>query len=150
MEATKPLATGAASYIHYVESFNHGLKILARDLVKRYPTDAMIFRAHRRAMTVMSIDPLLVINEVGPYLYSYRDQLYAFDEEFFLENTFDDELKASVNQEKADMVSYIIPKAKECARALPPAEKEEYKAIVISLLDDYIEYLAMKANAGAS
>jgi hypothetical protein len=96
-------------------------------------------------MTVIAVDPLFVIDAVGPYLYSYREQIYNLDENaeaFFLENDFDTELKASVNQEKADMVSYLIPKAKECARTLPPNEKEEYKALVVSLLDDYIEYLA--------
>jgi hypothetical protein len=132
-------------YIEFVESFNHNLKVLARDLAKQFPNDAMVFRAQKRAMTVIAVDPLFVIDAVGPYLYSYREQIYNLDENaeaFFLENDFDAELKASVNQEKADMVSYLIPKAKECARALPPNEKEEYKALVVSLLDDYIEYLA--------
>ena len=137
---TKPISS--TPYIEYVESFNHTLKVLARDLAKRYPNDAMVFRAHKRSTTVIAVNPLLVIDTVGPYLYSYREQIYNLDEAFFLENDFDAELKASVDQDKADMVSYLIPKAKECARTLPPNEKEEYKALVVSLLDDYIEYLA--------
>ena len=136
----------ATRYIQFVESFNHALKVLARDLAKRYPTDAMVFRAQKRITTIIAVDPLLVIDTVGPYLYSDREQIYNLDEQaesFFLENDFDAELKASVDHEKADMVSYLIPKAKECARTLPPAEKEEYKSLVVSLLDDYIEYLAV-------
>ena len=58
------------SYIQFVESFNHGLKILVRDLIKRYPSDSIVFRAHKRVMTIIAIDPLFAINEVGPYLYS--------------------------------------------------------------------------------
>lgn len=142
MDSKQP---AAAPYVQYVESFNHNLKVLARDLAKRYPADAMVSRAQKRAMNVIAVNPIFVIDSVGPYLYNYREQIYNLDEKaesFFLENDFDTELKASVNQEKADMVSYLIPKAKDCARTLPPAEKEEYKALVVSLLDDYIEYLA--------
>jgi hypothetical protein len=150
MDSKQPAAAAAAAgtaapYIQYVEAFNHNLKVLARDLAKRYPADAMVFRAQKRVMTVIAVDPLFVIDSVGPYLNNYREQIYNLDEKaesFFLENDFDTELKASVNQEKADMVSYLIPKAKECARTLPPNEKEEYKALVVALLDDYIEYLA--------
>jgi hypothetical protein len=138
----------APAHHAYVESFNHNLKILTRDLAQRYPNDPMTDRAKKRVMTIIDIDPLFVIGAVGPYLYSYREQIYALAapgdaaEVFFLENNFDTELQASVSQEKADMVSYIIPKAKECARALPPAEKQQYKDLVIELLDDYVEYLA--------
>jgi len=132
-------------YIAYVEQFNHNLKVLTRDLSQRHPNDAMIYRAEKRIMAVIDLDPLFVIDAVGPYLYHYREQIYNLDkknEEFFLENTYDTELKAAVNQEKVDMVSYIIPKAKETARTLPPHEMQQYKDLVVNLLDDYIEYLS--------
>jgi hypothetical protein len=141
MEFKRP----ASADVRHVESFNHSLKVLARDLAKRYPTDAVVFRAQKRVMTVIAVDPLFVINTVGPYLYSYREQIYNLDdkaEAFFLENDYDAELKASVNEEKADMVSYLIPKAKECVRTLPPDEREEYKELIVSMLDAYIEHLA--------
>lgn len=131
--------------MQYVESFNHKLKILTRDLAKRYPTDAKIARAQKRIMTVVAFDPILVIKNVGPYLYKYREQIYGLHEggeAFFMENTFDTELKTSVDQNKADMVAYIIPKAKESASSLPPDEKEQFKSMIIELLDDYIEYLS--------
>lgn len=95
------------------------------------------------------MEPLFVINEVGPYLYHYREQIYNLNddntsENFFLENNYDTELKTSINRDKADMVSYIIPKAKECARNLPPHDMTEYKNYIIGLLDDYIDYLATR------
>ena len=93
------------SYIQYIENFNRSLKFLTKDLSKRYPNDAIVFRIQKRIMAAIAIDPLFVINAVGPYLYGYRDQIYAFDERFFLENAFDVELKSAVNQEKVDMVS---------------------------------------------
>ena len=140
------------AYVVYAEQFNRNLKILARDIAARYPEDATADRAKKRIMTVIDVDPLYVIDTVGPYLYAYRDQIFALNdpaagarmEDFFLENSFDAELQASVVQETADLVSYVIPKLKERVRALPPEEKRQYKELVIALLDDYIEYLAEK------
>jgi hypothetical protein len=129
-------------YMRYVDNFNSNLRILVRDLAKRYPNDAIVFRMQKRVMTVISMDPLLVIKDVGSKLYKYREQIYAADETFFLENSFDAELKAAASQEKADMISYLIPRVKELVRSLPAAEKTEYIELVVSLLDDYIEFIA--------
>jgi hypothetical protein len=136
------MAANRPAYIDHVERFNHTLKVVTRDLALRFPNDAVIFRAQRRVMTVIGVNPVFVIETAGPYLYKYRAQMYGNDEEFFLDNSYDTELKEDGVQERVDMVSYIIPKAKECARGLAPAEKEEYKQMIISLLDDYIEYIA--------
>ena len=143
MESNKALG---ATCLPAVKRFNHSLKILARDLAKRCPGDPVVFRAHKRAMSLVDVLPVVVIDTVGPYLYSYRERIYSNsenDEEFFIENKFDSEVKEIANQEKADMVSYLIPKAKECALSLPPEERKEYKELVISMLDDYIEYLSI-------
>ena len=143
MESNAPPGT---AFLPAVERFNHNLKILARDLSKRFPGDPMVFRAQKRTMAVIDVFPIFVIDSVGPYLYSYREQIYSDKdngEEFFLENNFDAELKESINQEKADMVSYLIPKAKECARSMPPDERKEYRDLVVLMLDDDIEYLAI-------
>jgi hypothetical protein len=146
-----------SDFVAYAEQFNHTLKVLTCDLARRYPNDAMVYRAEKRIMAVVDFYPLFVIDEVGPYLYKYRKQIFALHdanaaaaaEAFFMDNTYDTDLKASVNQEKADMVSYIIPKAKECARSLPALEKQQYIDAIVSLLDDYIEYLSEKTAGGS-
>jgi hypothetical protein len=143
MESNKDIA---AACLPAVKRFNHNLKILARDLAKRCPGDPMVFRVHKRTMALVDVLPIFVIDTVGPYLYSYREQIYSGgenDEEFFIEHTFETEVKEIVNPEKAEMVSYLIPKAKACALSLPPEERKEYKELVISMLDDYIEYLSI-------
>lgn len=142
------------AYVAFVEQFNHNLKILTTDLAGRYPDDPKALRTKKRIMLVIDVDPLYVIDTVGPYLYTYREQIYALNDQskgaqmeaFFLENDFDAELRASVDTEKAAEVAYVIPKLKEGARALPPAEKQQYKDLVIELLDSYVEYLAEKMN----
>ena len=128
-----------------LECFNSNLKILTSNLSVRFPNDATIARAKSRIMLAINESPLYVIGVVGPYLFKYRDQIYNLDEgaeSFFLDNPFDAELKAGVDSDKVDMVGYIIPKMKECTRSLPAAEKEQYKQLVVGLLDSYLEYLA--------
>jgi len=138
----------APSKIKIVENFNHTLKLLICDLAKRYPSDAIVARAKKRAILVILVKPMHAIKKVGAYLYNYRDQIYNFNDsavDFFLSNTFENEVRSS-DPDKVDMISYIIPKAKECARSLPPAEMEVYKGLIVSLLDDYIEYLSISLN----
>jgi hypothetical protein len=129
----------------HVESFNHNLRLLTNDLAKKCPSDATLSRAQKRISVVISIDPLLAIKKVGPHLYRYRTQIYGFGsggEQFFLADSFDEELKANVARDKADMVSYIIPRVKECFRSLTGPEKEQYKTIVTEMLDSFVEYTA--------
>ena len=142
--------TSMQSKLKIVEHFNHTLKLLTCDLAKRYPSDAIIARAKKRALLVVAMKPMFAINKVGAKLYTYRDQIYNLNGDgvnFFLSNTFEDEVR-NCDPAKLDMISYIIPKAKECAQSLPPDEMEVYKSLIVSLLDDYIEYLALSLNRG--
>jgi hypothetical protein len=142
-------AAGGTDYRTHVDAFNHDLRVLVRDLAARHPGDATIYRAQRRVMTVTELDPMFVIRDVGPYLYTYRAQIYAMEtdpagiEAFFMENSFDAELRQSVNQDKADLVRYIIPKAKACAAGLSLDEKGQYRDIVVRLLDNYLDFVAL-------
>lgn len=128
------------SAIH-VESFNRNIRILSRELTKKYPSDAIIARAHKRVNTIVQAAPCAAIELAGPYLLKYRDQIYSPGAEaFFLEKSFDDDL-SNLSRDENTLVAYIIPKTKECARTLPKEEKEQYKQLVIELLDSYIFYI---------
>jgi hypothetical protein len=145
-------ASTKTSFTIYAEAFNRDLKTLTRDVAARYPEDATIFRAEKRVMLVIDTDPLYVIDLVGKYLYDYRTQVYALEsggaeaEQFFLKNEYDSELQAGVNREKVDLVNYIMPKMKECVNVLSEEEKAEYKRLVVSLLDNYVEYLSARVQ----
>jgi hypothetical protein len=126
-----------------VERFNRNLRLLSRDLNQRYPGDPMVYRAHQRTMLVIAVSPTFVIEQVGPYLARYHDEIYNFTPEmetFFLENTFDSEMKAGVAAEKVDLVAYVIPKVKESAMRETPEVRESYRQLIIEMLDDYLEY----------
>ena len=132
--------------IEHIHNFCHTIKVITTDLMKRFPNDPIVYRAHKRIITIIQIDPKLVIDMCGPYLYQYRDKIYSDDVDesssFFIENEYDKEIKEASGGEKLELATYIIPKMKECAVSLPLEEKAQYKDFATSLLDDYIEYLA--------
>lgn len=138
------------SYVEYVNGFCHTIKVITTDLMRRFPEDPVVYRAHKRIVTIIGIDPKMVIDICGPYLYQYRDKIYSDDidesSSFFIENDYDREIKESSGGEKLELAQYIIPKMKECALSLPYDEKKQYKEFASNLLDDYIEYLAAIKN----
>ena len=125
----------------YAESFNSNIKIIARDLVRYFPTDAIAARLLKRIGLAISLDTLLLIKMVGPKLYTHRDRIYSSDaaaSEFALSHSFSEEVDS-------DDVSHFIPLVQQYLRTALSAEKKAYQAIVVKLLDDYIEYLSLKA-----
>ena len=137
-------APPAGTLVSYVEEFNSILKKLTCELAIRYPNDATIDRAKKRIHLAMDIDPTFIIDEVGPYLYPYREEIYAGDADFFIENDYDAELKQSVDTEKAGLTAYIIPKVKTAWGESDADQQEAYMVTVQALLDIYLEYLALK------
>jgi len=136
------------SYIENINAFNSNMKFVGLDLKSRYPNDPLIYRAHKRLMFAIGWDPLCVIKAVGPYLYNHRTQVYAMateqgSEDFFIENSYDDEIDASSKEdgEKFEMVKHIFPRVKQCAKNFSTEELNQYKQLVIDLLDDYVEFL---------
>ena len=133
--------------VEHINEFNRKLKLLTLNLYKNFPDDPNIFRIKQRIMTVIDIEPCFVIKIVGPYLYSYRDQIFNLNDEktesLFLENSFDSEIKAGTNEKKVELVTYLIPKVKECIKLLENEEKKDYKQLIIDLLDEYIEFLVL-------
>ena len=83
-------------YIEHIHGFCNTLKIISTDLMRRFPQDPMVYRAHKRIITIIGIDPKLVIDICGPYLYQYRDKIYSDDVDesssFFIENDYDREI----------------------------------------------------------
>lgn len=136
----------SGGYVKHAEEFNRCVKLLVTDLKDGCPTDADVYRVHKRVMTAISISPLLVVDLVGPYLLKYHKVIYASGtdpagvEQFFMDSTFDSELNEGVDREKVDLVRMMLPKTKEYARVSSPAKKERYCALVVEMLDNYLAY----------
>lgn len=141
MSDTKKPAVKAPTAIEAINAFNRGAKLLVTDLKKRNPTDTVVWQAHSRAMIVIEHNPAFVMMTMGPHLFKYRDDIYAGNEKFFIDNSYQDELKAGEKEEKVEMVKYLIPKIKEAWKKLSDKEKNNYKEAVGGLLDSYLDYL---------
>ena len=136
------------AYVEYVENFNHNMKVLTRDLARRFPNDAIASRIQKRVAAITAIDPIAIIDMVGPKIYEYRERIYSEDdatvEEFALNYNFAEEVKKSEDAEDADTAAYLIPLIQKNLRISSSEEKKGYRKILVNLLDDFIEYLAEK------
>jgi hypothetical protein len=123
-------------------AFNSCIRQLVSALVLLYPTDATIDRIKQRITLALDIDPLFVIRLAGPQLLKFDKQIYAKDVSFFLSNSYDDEIKESVNKERLDAAYYLIPRVKEAALTLSEDGKKKYIELIIDMLDNYVEFQA--------
>lgn len=135
--------------VDFVNGFNKKVKLLTLDLQRRYPTDAKMWRAKERILLAIREDPRLIIEDVGPYLYRFREKIYSGDDEFFITNDYGSELKECTNMERRDITAHIIPKAKDTYLSLTDEEKKHYQELVVGMLDEYVEYLAAQRLDGA-
>jgi len=152
MSATSQQPAGAyAGYVSapttdlaaLVEEFNRILKRLTCGLAAKYPADPAIDRARKRMTLATDVSPESIIDAVGPYLYAYRKQVY---EGFSTKNDYIAELQKTVSAEKAGPASDIILKVAEAWGASATPEERAYRELVQSLLDVYLEYLALKVE----
>ena len=133
--------------IEAIEEFNKIIKIITRNVVKKFPNDPTISRIQKRISIITDINPVLVIEKVGQYLYKYRDKIYKLTsnkdaEMFFLDNTYATDFnKANASKSDIETIVYLVTKLKELGRSLPEYEKMQYKQYVIDMLDMYIFYM---------
>ena len=50
----------------------------------------------------------------------------------------------ATDSEDTEMAMHIVPNVQKALRAVPAADQKSYWEMLVSLLDDYIEYLAAK------
>lgn len=137
----------------YIESFIHTLKVITRDLSQKFPNDAKIIRIKKRIFLAVEHDPIFIMNSVGSLLYKYKDQIYDTTgtiETFFLNKDYSEDVSSINNpdDEKIEMINYLIPKIKEYASQLSLPDKDQYGDFIINLLDNYIEYLFLANRSG--
>lgn len=135
------------------ESYNRGIRALSQIVLRAAPDDPLIQRSHRQVGLLLGLLPFAAINITGKYLLKYQEQVYRLekgteaDDEFFLENSFDDDLRASTDEEKKRDTAEVIPRVKAAARAMAPADRGVIRGLVVGLLDSYLDYLEAKGDA---
>jgi len=131
-----------AEMMDCINRFNQRVKLLTLDMYKRFPDDALVYRAKERIMVAAEMDPVFIIENVGRYLYKFREQILKRNGDFFIESEYDADFKAAADKSQVELSVYIIPKAKEAYIKLSKKEKEDYIDMVVGMLKDYIRYLA--------
>ncbi len=133
---------------NYVEKFNRNVKLLTTILHKQFSKDPIVWKIKGRIETGISVSPVYIMDTVGKYLYEYREQIYQGDIKFFLHNTYEEDIKKSVNEEKVELAKYLIPKIKEAYAVTNCEKRKEYQELVVELLDIYVDYLLDKRTRG--
>ena len=126
-----------------VDRFLRRVRVLVRSLEETFPEDATVVRAVKRIRFACEHVPAVVIRNIGYYLYQYREQVVARDLNFFISTSYDSDIQASVKQDKADFVQYLIPRVKDVVCQLDAEAQLEYSDIVLGMFDDYLTYLEL-------
>ena len=82
-----------------------------------------------------------------PRLYTYHDMIY--NEGIgalatFIDYDFSADIQSAEDREDSEIAAHIIPKVQQALRAVSLEDQRAYWDILVNLLDDYIEYLAVK------
>lgn len=124
----------------HIDSFLHTLRILIKEAMTYVPEDPKVYRVNKRIMLAIQLDPGLTFHKVGSYLYKYRDFIYdASTEDLLLKWEFKEEINNS-EPEVAEVSTLVISEFKRCMIKMNIEQKNYYRKMVASLLDDYLEY----------
>jgi hypothetical protein len=140
----------SAGSAELVDKFNRSVKTLAIDMVKHFPQDAQVYRIKERITLSSNVTPMFIIETMGPYLLKYREQICRGDHDFFISNSYDADLRDAVDEEKADMVNYLMPKLKDAFVGKSDDEKVSYMEAVQDMLDYYLDLILIRKEASAS
>lgn len=138
-------AIASGTLASHAENFNRNIKLIARDLAKHFPNDAVVARLLKRINLASMLDGTALIMAIGPNLYKHRDRIYSNDpatEDFALSYAFDAEI-GDAGAEAAETARHLVPLVQGHLRAVSAAEKKAYRETSQKLLDDYVEFLAI-------
>lgn len=124
----------------YVDSFLHTLRIVIKEAMAYIPDDPRVYRVNKRIMLAIQMDPLFTFNKVGTNLYKYRNFIYdASTEDLLLKWDFIEAYDEN-DKELEDVSLLVISEFKRVLVKMNKEQKDYYRKMVSSLLDDYIEY----------
>lgn len=124
----------------FIDSFLHNLKIIIKEAMNYIPDDPRVYRVNKRIMLAIQMDPLFTFNKVGANLYKYRNFIYdASTEDLLLTWDFVEAYDKN-DKELEDVSLLVISEFKRVMVKMNKEQKDYYRKMVASLLDDYIEY----------
>lgn len=135
-----------------VKQFNSHCKQLARDLVKKFPNDAVVGRVLKRISLADQSVPLAIIESAGETIVEFAEPIYSDDctewDQFFTDpEVFADQLNSSESEENKEQAAYLIPKVQELARNESIEIKKSYIDTLRNMIDLYEMYLELTGVA---
>lgn len=124
----------------HVNSFNALLKRMIARITKQLEGDAEIASISKMVMMGIAALPEIAIEDTGKYLYKYREEILRADSRFLLEHTFGDDVASAEDRSQAEIAATLIPKLQRAYAGSNESEKENYRFMVIDMLEIYIEY----------
>jgi hypothetical protein len=128
--------------------YNSGLQQLTYIACHMAPTDDNISKIRDTLRAILAVDETIVIIQSGPYIWKYREQIAKKEEQFFLNNTFDDDIsnmKKQINTSGKDFsnneIATIMTNVKSIYGGLSGPEQETIWTHVINLLRAYAQYI---------
>lgn len=121
-------------------------------------SQALLDTARRRIKLVSEADPLFLIENVGRYLFQYRDIIHSDLDNFILnpekyissEHKLEIETVKNSGEVKKDEVSAmdnLLELLKNQWKAYSPSEKKIVKTSIQTLLAEYCKYLVVKERS---
>lgn len=145
------MATAGDPYaeVEIIESFIRTLRRLTTEMMARFPDDPIVAQAKRQISVAADMIPSQIVSqEVGPYLYKYRDYILSEDREmaerFFLPLDFEEDIEQLDDTDRAQTTRHIIRRVKDAWQVVPEEDKNRYHEEVQSLLYDYIDFEAQR------
>ena len=136
------------------DNFNRWLKYLIKILKSKFPDNISVERLSNRVSLVAQADPLYMITIAGEGIYTYRQQIRAYENpetrqhalDFFLQENFDEiEPEGEVTQQDIyDLVRMI----KQAFQMGTPKEQDKAYNAVKNLLSDYCRFRVMQIEDG--
>lgn len=119
--------------------FNGHIVYLTKLLEKKNDYNPSIKELQNRVHLATTTDPFILIQEAGPYVFKYRDQIRRNDIEFFMASKPDDLIDGDVPEEID--AGNIIELCKQNWNNLKDSEKSIIIDKVKSLLTLYVRFL---------
>lgn len=125
-----------------IKKFNNSLRKLLK-CVEQVTNDSEIEKARMAAGQALAINDLIAINQMGPYLFKYKEKIFAGDVDYFLEADLSKEITTSDSSVSIDS---IIPKIRTAWKKCNEDEQSALYDIIHTMTTLYIEYVLLEKS----
>lgn len=136
MSSTRQLA---AEIDEFAIKINSDMRFLMRVFDNKSNTSDS-YLAQRTVNSIIEKSPLLITRHAGPYLLKYAEQIKTGDDEFFMNTSFEGDVKSNDIVDDTAKVMKYINMVKSVYQICDEEEKNMIKEKVSDILSNYCQY----------